>query len=296
MTAAVLQFRRADPERRPSAEPVEVRPEGWAEALGAYVTYMRAAGRSPGTIRLHQHYLTRLSRLAADPWQVTRAALMQSLGVPAWKPETRKSCRSVLVTFYAWATDAGWLDHSPAARLPRISVPTRTARPAPAEALRIGLEHARPDVRLMLLFAAYAGLRCVEVAAVHHDDLSDGLLYVTGKGGKRRMVPLEHLVLVEAITNCTGYLFPSPIHAREHITAGHVTRKMSEALPDGWTGHTLRHRFATRAYAGTRDLLAVGVLLGHSRPETTQRYVRLPSDALLAGVRAAADMLEAGAR
>lgn len=62
---------------------------------------------------------------------------------------------------------------------------------------------------------------------------------------------------------------------------------LSRALPEGWTGHTLRHRMASVSYAATRDLLAVGAVLGHSRPETTQRYVRMPDDALRAAVSAA---------
>lgn len=36
-------------------------------------------------------------------------------------------------------------------------------------------------------------------------------------------------------------------------------------MPNGWTAHTLRHRMASVSYAGTRDLLAVGAVLGHSR-------------------------------
>ena len=43
-------------------------------------------------------------------------------------------------------------------------------------------------------------------------------------------------------------------------------------------------------YAGTRDLFAVQELLGHSRPETTRRYVRLPDDAVRAAVAAAAQV------
>ena len=38
------------------------------------------------------------------------------------------------------------------------------------------------------------------------------------------------------------------------------------------------HRFATVVYAGTRDIFRVGRLLGHARPETTQRYVHLVVD------------------
>jgi site-specific recombinase XerC len=44
---------------------------------------------------------------------------------------------------------------------------------------------------------------------------------------------------------------------------------------------------ASVSYAATRDLLAVGEVLGHSRPETTQRYIRLPRDAVRDAVRAA---------
>lgn len=63
---------------------------------------------------------------------------------------------------------------------------------------------------------------------------------------------------------------------------------MARALPGGWTAHTLRHRFATVAYAGTRDLLAVQDMLGHSKPETTRGYIEMPQDALRAAVLAAA--------
>jgi integrase/recombinase XerC len=261
-------------------------PDGWEAATSTYMTWMRASGRSPGTMRQHRHYLRMLGRTVADPWDATAGDLVDVLGTRTWGPETRKSCRSVFVAFYEWAHLSGWVDPNPAGNLPKMSVPTRTARPAPLSVLEAALAHARPDVRLMMLFAAYAGLRCAEVAGVHHDDLSDGLLYVHGKGGKVRVVPLEHPELVEAVTGALGYVFPG--RSGGHMVPGSVSALLSDALPSHWTGHTLRHRFATQAYAGTRDLLTVSALLGHSRPETTQRYVRLPPDALLAGVRAAA--------
>ena len=50
-------------------------------------------------------------------------------------------------------------------------------------------------------------------------------------------------------------------------------------MPVGWSMHSLRHRFATVAYAHDRDLLTVQALLGHASPGTTQRYVVAPGEA-----------------
>jgi site-specific recombinase XerD len=52
----------------------------------------------------------------------------------------------------------------------------------------------------------------------------------------------------------------------------------------GHNTHTLRHRFATKAYQGSHDLRAVQELLGHSSPQTTQRYTLVETDALNAAV------------
>lgn len=258
----------------------------WLPAVHEYVTTLRAGGRSPGTVRLHRHYLRHVSHSVRHPWKATPAELTRALDVPHWSPETRKSARGVLASFYRWGHAAGYVEQDLAVRLPSVSVPSGQPRPAPEVVLSRALALASERERLMLLLAAYAGLRCAEIACVHSRDLVEGTLYVHGKGGKVRTVPILRNDLAVPIRCAHGYVFPGRTDG--HLAPGTVVHLLSQALPDGWTGHTLRHRFATRAYAGTHDLLAVGALLGHSRPETTKRYVLMPDDALRAAVRAAA--------
>ena len=257
----------------------------WDSVVPLYVDALRAAHRSEGTIRLHRHYLHHLARFCPQPWAATSAILTRALAVSGWSAETRKSARSVAVGFYRWAHLAGHIEADPSRALPPISVPPGEPRPTPEAVLSRALATAAPRERTMLLLAAYAGLRCAEIARVHADDWSAPMLYVHGKGGKVRVVPVQHPELVQALSRADGYLFPGP---NGHLTPGHVTRLLSDALPGQWTGHTLRHRFATRSHQAHPDLLALGKVLGHSRPETTQRYVLLSTDALVAVVAAAA--------
>lgn len=256
----------------------------WIEAISLYVISLRAAGRSAGTIRVHRHYLRHAAKRISRPWRATPPELEKVLAIEHWGPETRKSARSVLVAFYKWGARAGHIEASPASDLPPVSVPSGEPRPAPEKILEKALRVADNRERLMLLLAAEAGMRCAEIARTHRTDLVERILYVHGKGGKTRRVPIMSPALVMAYRTADGYLFPGP---NGHLTAGHVSKLMNNVLPEGWTAHTLRHRFASRAYAGTKDLLAVQDLLGHSRPETTKRYVVTPPDSLLAAVRAA---------
>jgi integrase/recombinase XerC len=258
----------------------------WPVAAAEYTTAMRAAGRSSGTIRLHRHYLRHIARYARTPWRATTVQLTRALAVEHWAPETRKSARGVIVAFYRWGLLAGHVEVDPARAMAAISVPAGQPRPAPEVVLARTLRLTDDRTRLMVLLAAYAGLRCSEISRVHRDDLVSQTLYVHGKGGKTRVVPIGRADLLHAIRCADGWLFPGRTDG--HLAPGTVVNLLSDALPGAWTGHTLRHRFATRAYAGTRDLLAVGAVLGHSRPETTQRYVLMPDDALVAAVLAAA--------
>lgn len=258
----------------------------WPALQAAYITSLQAAGRRPLTIRQHVHYLRHLRVHAPSPTRITTAQLERFLSPAHWSPETRKSARAVAVSWCRWLHARGYLDRDPSVLLPSVRVPTGLPRPVPEWVLTATLRDATARERWMLLLGAHAGLRAGEIATVHRDRLTGRMLTVLGKGGKERVVPLVDDDLAAEIAAAAGYLFPGRIDG--HLSPAYVSTILARLLPDHWTAHTLRHRAGTRAYAGTRDLLAVGAMLGHSKPETTMRYCRLPDDALWVVARAAA--------
>lgn len=80
------------------------------------------------------------------------------------------------------------------------------------------------------------------------------------------------------IMDARGYLFPGRFGG--HVEESYIGDHISRLLPDGYAAHTLRHRFATTAYAATHDLFVVAELLGHESVETTEHYVAMPDGRL----------------
>ena len=132
----------------------------------------------------------------------------------------------------------------------------------------------------MILLATFGGLRRSEIARVHADDIEGDFLLVTGKGGRRRSIPIHPVLAphLEIIKTRGGWAFPGRFTG--HCHPDHVGKNLSRLLGSGWTGHTLRHRFATTAYSGSRDLRAVQELLGHASVTTTQIYTMVTVDQL----------------
>lgn len=259
--------------------PADVSGMSWHKALEQYATAQRAAGRSPGTIRLHRHYLTNLARTVTLPWQAGHLELLEFMGAPQWQPETRKSARAAVRGFYRWGHGMGYMDHDPADRLPSVHIPPPAPRPTPETLVQQLFDDRTHRLEFMARLGVLAGLRAGEIARVAGGDMdiADDL-HVEGKGKKRRSIPVEDARLRAMLRAVPvgQFAFPSPRGG--HLTPGHVTKLLSAALGPGWTGHTLRHRFATDLHEAGVDLLISSELLGHSRVETTQRYTKTSAD------------------
>jgi integrase/recombinase XerC len=262
----------------------------WEDAIDGYLAYTIASGSGRETIRLRRHYLGVLARhcIPTGPWQATVDDLTAVLATPGWAPETRKSARSSLRSFYRWGVDTGKTTTDPARALPRVRVPLGAPRPTPRDVVTRALAAADDRGRLMVLLALLAGLRRAEIAAVHSDAMIESSgqwsLRVVGKGGRVRTVPLHPLLAETLLTHRSGFLFPGKDHG--HLSPDRTGRLIADLLGPGWTAHTLRHRFSSECYSHTHDLFATQRLLGHTRPETTQRYTEVPDDSLRAAVLA----------
>lgn len=269
-----------------SANPNDVY-QSWVDAVDQFIIAEASIGRPPTTNKLRREQLLYMGRcIGCAPTELTTDDIVTWFGKQAWKLETRRSYRSTVRVFCAYLHRTGATVSNPAAGLPSIKSGAPMPRPTPDYAWQHACCNCDPRVAVMLRLAAEAGLRRAEVAQVHTRDLQDGpSLLVHGKGAKERVIPISDDLarLIHrgpaghtAGAPQVGWLFPGDTGG--HLHPKRVGTLVSRVLPDGWTMHTLRHRFATRAYRATRNLRAVQVLLGHESIVTTQRYLAIDDD------------------
>lgn len=257
----------------------------WVDEINAFLAHQKAGGKPETTRGARRQHLQHLAKRvdAESPWDVTGRMLVEYANLQDWSIETRRSRRVTFLAFWRWAVADERCEKVVAEALPKIRATAPRPRPAPDNVYREALIRARPRETLMLRCAAELGLRRAEVAGIHTRDVIDDLighsLVVHGKGGKERVVPLPRSLASAILGQQPGFIFPGD-WGPGHLSPAYVGKLVRELMPDGWTMHTLRHRFGTRAYQRKSDLLAVQQLLGHASPSTTRTYVQLDSRVL----------------
>jgi integrase len=90
--------------------------------------------------------------------------------------------------------------------------------------------------------------------------------------------------IAKANLNSEQYLFPSRLSKSPHITTRQYVRivhRWVESIgldPADYGTHTMRRTKATLIYRTTKNLRAIQLLLGHSRLESTVRYLGIEVD------------------
>lgn len=235
---------------------------------------------------------------------------LERLSAAALKPSSQSRKLSALRRFFGFLYSEGTRPDNPCGTIdsPRLTRPlpkllSREEATALIETARAGAsenpESARLHCMIEMLYAS--GLRVSELvelplAAVRG---AQRVVYVRGKGGRERMVPLGEparealgiylrvrtAFLPQLHKSAAQYLFPS------HGSSGHLTRRRCHQLlkalafrsgidPQRLSPHVMRHAFATHLVEGGADLRSVQTLLGHADIATTQIYTHVARERL----------------
>jgi|TARA_S200000501_G_scaffold360489_2_gene387625 integrase/recombinase XerD len=237
-------------------------------------------------------------KLALDA--VTRAELLGYLAAnvrQGLSPRSSARRLSTLRRFYRYLLREALIGEDPTADVRSPSL----GRPLPKSITEASVEKlltAPPETTLgvrdrAMLETMYAsGLRVSELVALalNELDLTTGLVRVTGKGGKERIVPLGD----EATSRLGDYLKgarPSLL-GEQKSGAVFLTRRgqpmtrqafwqlikrysAAAGIDSSLSPHSLRHAFATHLLNHGADLRSVQMLLGHADLSTTQIYTHV---------------------
>jgi len=190
--------------------------------------------------------------------------------------------------------DRGYSDNPCAGLRAPKSAKTLPQALSPDEASRLvdfradTAEDIRDKAMFELLYSS--GLRLAELVGLDPQqlDFNEGLVRVTGKGSKTRVVPLGSFAIIalQAWLKVRGQLADTDEAALfvgkrgKRITPRSVQLRMKQwGIKQGINSnvhpHLLRHSFATHVLQSSGDLRAVQEMLGHASISTTQVYTHL---------------------
>ena len=279
-----------------------------ADAIAAFLERLWAeSGLAQQTLISYRRDLEGLARwlVARDPHAagvlvgVTRAQLFDYFAERTrlgYAPRSNARLLSALRAFYAQQLRRGAITIDPAALLE----PPKLGRSLPKALSESEVEAllAAPEVndvlglrdRAMLELIYASGLRVSELVGLPASGLNlrQGVVRVTGKGSKERLVPLgaeaQHWLeryLAESRPGLAGDRVRLPLFLNRNAEAlsrqqfwQRLKRLAARAGidPARVSPHGLRHSFATHLLNHGADLRALQLLLGHASLSTTQIY------------------------
>ncbi|RIK08040.1 MAG: hypothetical protein DCC47_16050 [Acidobacteria bacterium] len=263
------------------------------DLVARHCAHLAYLGRARGTVDQRRWLLRRLAT-----WLAPRSLLdpsAEQLVAFSRRPGRGASARAAEVThmrgFYRWAHTHGLVERDPTYLLHRPALPRRLPRPIPDDRLAVALDRASARVRPWLYLAAYAGLRCCEIARGRSDDWQRdlGVIVVVGKGGDEAAVPVAPILADVLDVMPPGWWAPRWDGRPGPLSANMVSQHGNRALRDlgiDDTMHSLRHWCGTQTYrVSGRDIRLTQEMLRHRSPTSTALYTWVdPGD--LAGVAA----------
>lgn len=303
--------------------------QGHAAAVEDFLSYVRDERRlSENTQMAYRRDLVDLceflgGHMTSDDWtwaDVDRLDIRSWLGAldgRGLKRSTVARKLSAVRAFYRFLHRTGVVSRNPArvVRIPRKrkTLPGYLTR-GQSDALFISLEAyaatGRPLAlrdRAIIEVIYSCGLRLAEAQGLNDGDvdLERGLVKITGKGNRERIVPIGS----RAREALASYLERRDDVASRKERAGEgralfisrrgtrISRRQIQRSAGAWLAwaaegerlsvHALRHSFATHMLDAGADLMAVKELLGHSSLSTTRIYTHTSRERLVQAYRQA---------
>lgn len=273
-----------------------------------FATRLHAANRSPETVRAYLGDLElfiswSLEQGYENPDRITRKELRDYVGFLTRRGDQRTSTARRVATvrnYFAWLVHENILETSPATGLKTPKPPKKLPELVVREQLDELLDGDWGDDpkairdRAICEILYGAGLRVSELCGLDLDSIDEpsGLIRVTGKGNKERVVPL-HVTAFASLASwrqqgrasMMGDLSPGAalfFNGRgKRLTPRDVRRILDGRIGQGHIHpHALRHTYATHLLEGGADLRVVQELLGHESLTTTQIYTHVSKSRL----------------
>lgn len=211
-----------------------------------------------------------------------------------------------LKIFYAWAAHAlKWNDYAQKILTPRIerTLPQYLSEEMLEQFLQQVDSDTSPTGRRnkVLIYVLYStGMRVSEITqlTINALRLEEGFLYVQGKGGKQRIIPLPEPIisLLQEYLNTlhaqfikmhqpTDYLFPvaygKKVKPLSRQACWAIIKKIAKGIDlSQISPHTLRHSLATHLLKNGADLRSLQMILGHEQISTVQIYTHIETSYL----------------
>lgn len=257
-------------------------------ALREWADWQYAQGMSENTVAARVRRVQLFAEQIGDPITATAddiVAYLASLPRVLTK-SARATYYSHLRAWFRWLVITDRRADDPTIRVPAPRSPRRQPRPVTEKQLHLILGTAmHRRTRMMVLLAAFQGLRVHEIAKFRGEDVdyTAQQIRIVGKGGVDRTLPLHPLVAEYAVEfPARGWWFPSAKEQGGHIVSRSVSDIVGDVLrragvPTG-SAHRLRHTYATMLVKNGENLRVVQELLRHASLQTTQIYTGVTFD------------------
>ena len=270
-------------------------------AIDRFVDYLRTERRySPATIANYSRSLQRLvvhaESLNIKRWRDVHSDQIQNLIARSHRgglsPGSLRDMLSAYRSFYRFLAREGIAATNPAIGVRSPKTPRKLPQVLDVDEVAALLDFPADDPeavrdRALLELLYSSGLRVSELTSVRWRDLDlhEGLIRVTGKGSKTRIVPVGRRArdALEALRNQDQPGLDDPLvcgRLGKPLTPGGVRLRLKRRAKDQgvWKRvypHLLRHSCASHVLESSGDLRAVQELLGHADIGTTQIYTHL---------------------